>query len=524
MSSALDNARRKARKEKAKPPQSGEQAKAEPQSLDDIWPDPVPLDAPKSDAQPFPLEVLPTCIADLALAVSEAVNCPVDYPACSAVALMAGTIGALAVVQIKPGYRERAALYMGLVGVSNSGKSPPMKILQEPIIAEQSRRIDELAKLSEESLPTMYKHGEGELLVSDITAQELGMMLLKQPRGLTLTRDELIGWVNDLNSYRPGGKGSDRQFYLSVHDGTAVAVNRVGGRKIWCPRPTLTVLGGMQPDIIQGFLTIRDGFAERILFTFPEPKPPRREQWKTIPYALKERWSEALRRVRDLEMDLPPDETRPRSIVMEFGDDAKRAWEDHTGMLAELRTSSDFPEHMQSCYGKLDGYAARLALVLQLLDDSTNGANPRELTGRWMKAGAQLAMYFGAHAQRAYTAAGLVSAGKMTERVTAARRIVNWAIRHRMAAFIRSAAYRDLRGTFASPDDMAAPLKLLTQHNLIRYAPTDYRGIGRRPTPIFEVHPALLEGKVPGFEQPPPEPAKPASPHPEEDVLTHEYE
>jgi putative DNA primase/helicase len=52
-------------------------------------------------------------------------------------------------------------------------------------------------------------------LVGDTTVEALADIMDKNPRGVLINRDELAGWVRGLDQYK-GGKGNDRQFYLSL--------------------------------------------------------------------------------------------------------------------------------------------------------------------------------------------------------------------------------------------------------------------------------------------------------------------
>ena len=61
----------------------------------------------------------------------------------------------------------------------------------------------------------------------DATVESLAPILMKNPRGLIQIRDELAAWVTSANQYK-GGKGSDRQFWLSNWAGVQACVDRKG--------------------------------------------------------------------------------------------------------------------------------------------------------------------------------------------------------------------------------------------------------------------------------------------------------
>ena len=94
-----------------------------------------------------------------------------------------------------------------------------------------------------------------------------------ESRGLTMVRDELSGWVNNMSRY---SKGDDRQFYLECHSGGAYAVDRiVRGRQI-VPDIYLNVIGGIQPKVAKKAFQLSeegadDGFFERFgIICYPD--------------------------------------------------------------------------------------------------------------------------------------------------------------------------------------------------------------------------------------------------------------
>jgi hypothetical protein len=51
--------------------------------------------------------------------------------------------------------------------------------------------------------------------VDDTTVEALVLVLRDNPRGVVVIKDELTGWIKAMDQYKAGGKGADRQFYLS---------------------------------------------------------------------------------------------------------------------------------------------------------------------------------------------------------------------------------------------------------------------------------------------------------------------
>ncbi len=85
---------------------------------------------------------------------------------------------------------------------------------------------------------------------------------------------------------------------------------------------------------------------------------------------------------------------------------------------------------MEGPWGKLEAYAARLALILHLMDlaaDPTRPAadDPPELPRRIIEDAARLVAYFKSHALRVYAAMG----GKADDGGDDVRALVRWIIR-----------------------------------------------------------------------------------------------
>jgi hypothetical protein len=64
--------------------------------------------------------------------------------------------------------------------------------------------------------------------VNDTTIEALIQILKENPRGVMLERDELVGWVKSMDQYKAGGKGAERQYWLSAWSNRPVSVDRKG--------------------------------------------------------------------------------------------------------------------------------------------------------------------------------------------------------------------------------------------------------------------------------------------------------
>ena len=56
--------------------------------------------------------------------------------------------------------------------------------------------------------------------------------LLGGSPGISVIRDELSGWIASMDQYK-GGKGAERQAYLSLWSSTALKIDRKGGGSVY---------------------------------------------------------------------------------------------------------------------------------------------------------------------------------------------------------------------------------------------------------------------------------------------------
>lgn len=97
------------------------------------------------------------------------------------------------------------------------------------------------------------QHSERRYRTSDATIEKIGELLIKNPNGLLVVRDELYGWICGLGRQ---GREQDRTFYLEAWAGkNNFLVDRIGRPSINIPALSLTVLGTIQPDRLKGLVS-----------------------------------------------------------------------------------------------------------------------------------------------------------------------------------------------------------------------------------------------------------------------------
>jgi hypothetical protein len=240
-------------------------------------------------------------------------------------------------------------------------------------------------------------------VISDCTVEALALLLQENPRGVGCFRDEVSAWVGSFNAYK-AGKGSDASQWLEMHRGGVLVVDRKTGdsRTIYVPRAVVNIAGTIQPGIVKrafGSEFFESGLVARILWAMPDPK---QRVWTdgTIQPHTADRIADIYRHLAELKHD-----EHDAPIDIPLTSDAQDAFKQFVNDWgAEQAQLGD--ERLEAAWSKLEGYAARLALVVHLVRVAVND---RELEGPGaidlssITAGIELARWFGYEAERVYS-------------------------------------------------------------------------------------------------------------------------
>jgi hypothetical protein len=261
-------------------------------------------------------------------------------------------------------------------------------------------------------------------IVSDTTVEALAPLLLANPRGLLLARDELAGWIGSFDRYAGGKGGADAAHWLSMHNGESVIVDRKTGttRTIFVSQAAVCVCGGIQPVILHRALGIEhreSGLAARLLLACP-PRKAKRWTEADIDPAAEAEIAGLIGRLYELQPNID-EEGEPRPVVVGLTPDAKTAWKAYYNDHAQEQM--DLAGELSAAWSKLEEYAARLALVVHFTrwaaDDQTL-ASTDVVDVASMAAGIALATWFKGEARRVYALLG------ETDDDRDRRRLIEW--------------------------------------------------------------------------------------------------
>jgi len=92
-----------------------------------------------------------------------------------------------------------------------------------------------------------------QLIINDATPEALSLALKANPRGALYFRDELSGWLSELDR---SGREPERAMFLTAFDGDKdYTYNRIGRGIIHIPGLCLSLLGGIQPDRLRRYIS-----------------------------------------------------------------------------------------------------------------------------------------------------------------------------------------------------------------------------------------------------------------------------
>jgi putative DNA primase/helicase len=340
-----------------------------------------------SDAPKFPVDAMPEGCQKLVREAAKAIGCPPEFVAVPMLAVLGSAIGNARVINLKEGWQEGAGIYATLIADPGEKKTPAMKVALEPAQKEQARLKEHYLREADEykaedrqwevdkkvnarnDLPAPPPPEEpimGRTLVEDTTVEALAVVLQGTPRGVLVMRDELAGWVRSMDQYKSGGKGADRQFWLSGWSNSHVIVDRKGREEpLFLPRPFVGVVGAIQPGVLPELGAGReDGMMDRFLFAYPLPV---RSAWSDheISPASRAEYARLYEGLRELHMNTD-DQGDPDPVRIHFSPDARELFKDAVNELGAERHRPGFPARLRGPYSKLEAYLARLSLILAL--------------------------------------------------------------------------------------------------------------------------------------------------------------
>jgi len=492
------------------------------------WPQPKPLPAGLAPVEPFKSEFLPAALAPWVDDIANRLQCPLDYVAVTALTALGAVIGRRIGIkpQVKTDWIEIPNLWGAFIGRPGMLKSPAMGEALKPIhrleaeaakeneIAQQayaagldayklrravnktlardklkankSAEIDfDLGEEPKEPTPVRYR-------TNDSTYEGLGELLISNPTGILVERDELTSLLKHLDR---DDQSVARGFYLSGWSGTQpYTFDRImrGHRHI--EAVCVSVLGNTQPARIVEYVRSAnlggaggDGLIQRFgLLAWPDapgewhdideyPDGRAREKaWQTFERMAKLDTEAALK----LGAEKGPFDKVPYLRFEEAAHEDFLEW--RTDLERGLRSGEISPA-LEGHLAKFRTLVPSLALINHLADGGTGPVSHPAL----LKALAT-AHYLESHARRVY---GSASESELAAAKAILRRIRNHDLKDGFTA--RDVHQRDW-AHLTEPESVAAGLSLLVDLDYLAPSTPRIGVLGGRPKVTYRINPRSL--------------------------------
>lgn len=258
------------------------------------WPDPQPV--PHATVAPLAPLLLPEVLRPFLEDIAQRMQVPIDFPAVGLIILIGSLLGRQRVVfpnRNSESWWEPANLWGLLVGMPGIKKSPALdaaldfaysaqvqaKQEHDPVrqqyeadqkvyeakLKAQGKKLEAAIEKGDATKEAAAQQALEQLLqtppqkpplrryyVQDTTVEKLQEILLENPNGTLLARDEIMAWLKSLEK---SGRESDRAFYLEAWTGKrGISVDRIGRGSLQIPSVVLSLVGGIQPGRLREYL------------------------------------------------------------------------------------------------------------------------------------------------------------------------------------------------------------------------------------------------------------------------------
>jgi Protein of unknown function (DUF3987) len=342
------------------------------------------------------------------------------------IAAAAGLIGGSSRIVIKASANYVLMCILRTCNVAKTGrkKSPMLDVIFQPMnqLEEELALVWEAEKQSWEASKDKdgktkeAKPTEPVLRITDANVEGLINVCQENPRGVTVTQDELSAFWNGRNKTRSGGKGDDKEYYLSEFNGSYLRKTRKGEEgRAKLSRSTVSRTGSTQ------FSTIRDLMGNHAD--------------NDGEFA---RWLVCVPRYVDGKIDLfDEDDAAPQLKKLLHGlyvqlhnlpfqdyllsAEAKKIWQACQHSLIDWQ-ETDPSEGIQAAIPKLETYIGRIALVLHCVNACLDGRTPEpSISAQTMKAAVQWMNFYAGQLLKLYSLNGALG-----DDISKAKQIDEW--------------------------------------------------------------------------------------------------
>lgn len=363
----------------------------------------------------FPIEIFPEPIQHYLNECNKTLDSSIDYMACSLLWLISVCVGNSIQIEVKKGWIENLTIWIAIVGKAGLGKTPSISNVIFPLTKINAKEIKTyikerekydfymaLSKKEREEYPEVSMPKKSQFIANDITLEALVDLHQESDNAVGVFKDELAGWLKDMNKYR---EGSDLEFWLSTWSGKSVNLNRLTRKGSFVEKPFIPVLGGIQPNIFNTFYTDENkdnGFMDRMLLSFPELEVEQYNESEMNTDTL-QWYKDSIIMFYDTikSIIIRNEDEEIESRIAKFNQEAKKEWIRMFNEMSIIQNSEEENEYLKSMYPKQKSYIPRFACLIHVFDDFYNdGGNALEITKDSVLKAEKLSKYFIATAKK----------------------------------------------------------------------------------------------------------------------------
>lgn len=362
---------------------------------------PAPVIRPPDEPPPpqpgrFPIEVFPGDIPAFIQTLNKSLNYSLDFTAISIMFTIATINGNKVKLKVKEQWIAPTIFWFAAVGEPGTMKSHPISTVIEPINIIDSLSKTEYDHQYEEyeqelaqskSKTTIRRPVFRQILINDITLESLHEVHSFNRRGLGLYRDELMGFLHDMNRYH---KGSDEQFWLESFNNKSYTVNRVSKRPVRIEDTNINIIGTIQPSVFSNLNKNNsgNGLVDRFLYTSAE-----REIYpmtlNTLDPGWMKWWTDSIMNIHQSLTYLTKDDT----VILEMSQQASAKLIEVDTRVCAMQRSDELSDGLKNYLNKYKTYMPRFTLLMALLDHTFTGA-PLEVTASHVERANTIMQYF----------------------------------------------------------------------------------------------------------------------------------
>ena len=327
------------------------------------------IDSTQKSSLDFPIDVFPQNLQTFIAQLNDTLNYSKSFLALSAMFTVATINGNCYKLKVKNGWTAPSVFWFSILGEPGTMKTHPVSMMIAPLtnIDKENKfifdnQVNDYEMMSDKEKKALKKPRFKQTLISDYTLEALHGVHEFNKRGIGLYKDELIGFLNDMNKYR---KGSDEQFWLESFNNKSYIVNRVTKDPLYIDNININIIGTIQPQELNKMIVNygSNGLIDRFLYSAAE--------WQIYPLSRKEIdeawitwWNKSIQNCNSFFAYNSPDDCKTLSMTAEALD----LFYCIDQRLIDMQCKENITSNMRGYINKMKTYLPRFALLMALFD------------------------------------------------------------------------------------------------------------------------------------------------------------